>query len=139
MSDKAEIKQPDTPELEKQRKVIDSGHNQTIADFLDWLTELIGVLRAHDTYVEEVDFERLWNYMPNELHEKKLTVLRKFWRWMRKNHSDMRIFDIRIQDTLEKYFDIDPNAIENERRELIAGLRAGHELTESRKGLGLTD
>lgn len=153
MSKKAEVNMPEVPELERQRKVIDSGHNTAISDLLEWLLAIAGVLGAHDTSVSEIDINRLGELMPEELWDGRKTILRKFWRFMSEKDKDLqreskeagrgihdiRIFDVRIADVLNEFFGLDPNKIENERREILAGLRAGHELDDQRKQLGVAN
>ena len=52
---------------------------------------------------------------------------------------DTRVIDIHPKQLIDEYLEIDQAAIEDECREMIAGLQAGHALDEARKDLLLTD
>jgi hypothetical protein len=140
MAKKAKVKLGKRPECEKMRRVIDSGHNTQISSFLETLQALgcaLGV--AEEMLLCQVNIADLLRTLTSD-GEWEDPIIDKFWGWLMDeymNSGHERVFDIRIESTLNKYFGIDEDKLEAERREALAGLRAGHALEKERESLGL--
>jgi hypothetical protein len=141
MSKSADITPPEVPECEKLAKIHEIGHNKQISDFLEWVQGLSAVFTFHDRAAHDVDIHELITLLESiaDLPWEQGVIV-DFWEWLseKSEHKELvRVFDIRIEDTLYEYFGIDRDKLESERREILAGCRAGNALHDARKDLGL--
>jgi hypothetical protein len=146
----AKVVGPPIPELERLAAVKDE--SQSIGQFLDWLGErkprvVLMVPHAHerdedgelvyrdsdDKIVEGWEERKYRSAKEMEQRERGIEV-----RYVAQADGD-EMFPLytRMEALLAEYFDIDLNKVENERREMIAGLRTAHDLDDHRKSLGL--
>ena len=140
------LKEPPTPECEKLRLINEQGHNKMIGDFLGFIQGLTRILMSGDTPpgwwidIEEIEIADLLNHLAcSGEFEWEDEVIEKFWQWLVEIKGETKLWDIRVEDTLYEYFDLDRNKIENERREMLAYCSAGNALSEARENLGLSD
>ncbi len=141
---RAVVKEPDVPECEKLRLTNEQGHNRIIGDFLTFLQGLSALLSIdhlpHNWWpeVEDINIERVLEHLEEDGGaERDDEVILPFWQWLHDRDSGMKLGDIWIEDTLYEYFGIDRDKLETERREMLAGCRAGNALHDARKELGL--
>jgi hypothetical protein len=143
---KAEVKAPEVPECEKLRLINEQGHNKMLGDFLTFVQGLLrlltsdGVRASHWLEVAELEVDELLAHLEHSGEfEWDSAVIETFWEWLLSNEPTTMILDIRIEDTLYRYFGIDREKLETERRELLATCRASNALHDARADLGLED
>jgi hypothetical protein len=143
---RAVVKEPDVPECERLRLINEQGHNRMIGDFLTFVQGLIRVLSSstlpHTWWldVEDINIEYLLEHFHTEgEYNWDDEVLTQFWQWLVETKEKTKVWDIRVEDIMYEYFDLDRDKIENERREMLAGCRATNALNDARKDLGLED
>lgn len=86
---------PQTPELDKQLAIIESGEAKTVQDFLDWLRQEQGYVLAKYTKVDGYRDEQLVDHYPQP------------------------------EKLMADFFGIDQNKIEQERRAILDALSGG--------------
>lgn len=86
----------ETPELNRQKEIIDSGQAKAVQEFLDWLRQEKGYVLARYEKVDGYREEQLFDVYPDP------------------------------ERLMADHFGIDLNKIESERRALLDALRSDH-------------
>jgi hypothetical protein len=98
--------------------------------------------------VSDIDIQELLEHLRHTAEmpwEDEIIV--KWWEWLEEYCEEqndqasegyrIRVVELRIEPLLYKFFGIDQEKLEQERREILAACRAGNSLQEHREDLGL--
>ncbi len=156
MSKTAQIKSPDVPECERLSSINHTGYNRMIQEFMEHIQGLSRLLASdnlpHGWWVEVSDID-IHDLLEHLNHSGEMDwedeIIVKWWEWLEEYCEEqndeasegyrIRVVELRVEDLLYKFFGIDQEKLEEERREILAACRAGNSLQEAREDLGLKD